>query len=179
LLATEDFNGNRTLDLLSGEGAGRLYLYNAGPNPNSADGTWKQGEWVGVVDCPPAPAACPWLNGNNLDSEDLNLNGFMDRYLSWGADVCSLPGHASDPVCAGASAVAETRYVWPTGCGTTLSQATESNHLAEGCPPLPPTGASNSFTSTGADNESDIYLIQGGKINLGGFAIGMGVKFTF
>lgn len=179
LIATEDSNGNRTLDTGLGEGHGVLYLYPAGPNPGSASGTWLAGQAVGVIDCTSTPATCPWNNGEFLDSEDQNLNGYMDRYLSWGVDICSLPGSQSNPACAGLQPAVEPRYVWPAGCGTNLSQATGSNRLGEGCPPVPPTGASNTFTSTGGDNESDIYLIQGGKINLGGFSLGMGVKFTF
>jgi opacity protein-like surface antigen len=179
LFATEDANGNRTLDTLLGEGTGVLYLYNAGPNQASPFGTWQSSEMVGVIDCSATPATCPWINGSQLDSEDRNLNGYMDRYLSWGVDICSMPGGSANPICANAETTIATRYVWPAGCGTTISQATESNRLAEGCPPIPPTGADNTFTTTGADNESDIYLIQGGKINLGGFSLGMGVKFTF
>ena len=181
LFATEDGNGNRTLDSDPpiGEGHGVLYLFNAGPNPNDPTGTWQAGQAVGVIDCSATPATCPWDNNGQLDSEDENLNGFMDRYLSWGVDICSMPGQTGNPACRTAETLTQTRYVWPAGCGTLLSQATESNHLAEGCPPIPPVGADNTFTSTGADNQTDIYLIQGGKISLGGFSIGMGVKFTF
>ncbi len=177
LIATEDSNGNRLLDTGLGEGHGILYLYPSGPNPNDPNGTWTSAQQVGVIDCSLDPT-CPWRDDGTFNTEDANLNGFMDRYLSYGVDSCTIAGSTTNPVCANVGTITETAYVWPAGCGTSLTQAEAPNRLPEGCPPIPPAG-DKTYTSTGGDNESDIYLIQGGKINLGGFSIGMGLKFTF
>lgn len=181
LLATEDGNGNRTLDPMLGEGAGVIYLFPAGPNPphpTDPVGGWTSNNAVGVIDCSATPATCPWMNDGIFQTEDLNQNGYLDRYLSYGLDFCTVPANRSLPACVGSGAGSEIAYVWPDGCGTSPSNATGSSRLAEGCPPIPAAGSAT-YTSTGGDNATDIYLIQGGKINLGGFSIGMGVKFTF
>jgi len=168
LIATEDSNGNGTLDTLLGEGSGDLYFFPAGPNPTNPQGFWEDAsQAVRVVDCP----AC--ANGA-FDTEDFNNNRIMDRYLLWAVDVCTQPGGASNPICGPAdTAPLSVQYLWPEGCSTNMPAY--PSVVGEGCPRPP----GIEITNSGADDQSDIYLIQGGKISLGGFSLGVGVKFTF
>jgi hypothetical protein len=198
LFATEDSNGNGTLDPGAGEGTGKLYFYKLGPNPDDVNGRWTTPEFV--VDCP----SCPWANNfydhdNDpnptspalpvLDTEDANNNRYLDRFFSWGVDVCSLPDAATNPICAPADIRALPQYVWPGGCSLTLSDPTTPNPEAEGCPRPPgiprflgaggnPWAAPN-VSQTPADDVSDVHVIQGGEVKLGGFSLGVGFKFTF
>jgi len=172
LFATEDGNGNGTVDSNFGEGAGNLYFFPAGPNPNSADGFWSDPSLaVKVVNCP----AC--ANNGRLDTEDVNGNRIMDRYLLWGVDVCTQPGAASNPICTQEDlSPLSTQYVWPAGCS--INPVAAPSVVGEGCPPTPQAPGFGAV-ATGVDDQSDIYLIQGGTISLGGFSLGVGVKFTF
>lgn len=189
LLATEDSNGNGTLDPNVGEGAGKLYLFPIGLNPNNpscSDPThpggssqfckWDVADAV-VIDCT-NDTICPWRNNNTFDTEDRNSNRIMDRFLYYGVDVCSLPGATAQntPGCTPADILANTQYVWPgSGCTTVPQAADQGNYLPEGCPPA----VGGDATGADTDNPSDTYIIQGGEIKLGGFSLGVGFKITF
>jgi len=205
LLATEDSNGNGTLDPGAGEGTGKLYFYKLGPNPDDINGRWtcpdpQHCQAEKVIDCP----TCSWANNfydndNDpspssppipvLDTEDANNNRYADRFFNWGVDVCSLPDAATNPICAPADIRALPQYIWPGGCSLTLSDPTTPNPEAEGCPRPPgiprfvATGgnpwAAPAVSQTPADDVSDVHVIQGGEIKLGGFSLGVGFKFTF
>lgn len=176
LLATEDRNGNGTLDKLQGEGMGRLYFYPVGPNPNQPTGKWTEADAVETIDCP----TCPWAEadpaGVVLDSEDRNNNRYADRFLLWGVDVCSLPDAGSNPLCAPGDISALPQYVWPGGCSLSLGDPTTPNAENEGCPRPPNL---QGVTQTPVDDTTDTHVIQGGEIKLGGFSLGVGFKFTF
>jgi outer membrane protein W len=187
LLATEDSNGNGELDRggctnpANGPCEGNtLYFFPAGPDPTAANGVWHDPSEAVKVD--PNCAACQANNnlqnitcgvaGSACDSEDLNLNGMMDRYRLYGVDVCSLPNSASNPICRPADFRPATQFVWPGGCATTLQAG---DRLPEGCPTAP----GQSFTTSSVDDQTNVYLIQGGQIHLGAFSLGVGFKFTF
>lgn len=121
--------------------------------------------------------ACDGNGGTLPESEDRNDNQILDRFLLYGVDLCSLPEGAGVPACANESR-SRTFYTWPGGCPFNANQTMgRAKGEDEGCPPLPTEiGVSN--TSQG-DDTSDVYLIQGGKIRLGGFSLGVGFKFTF
>lgn len=198
LLATEDSNGNGTLDPGAGEGSGKLYFYPLGPNPNDINGRWRAADAVKVIDCP----TCSWTNNfydndNDpstepipvLDTEDANNNRYADRFYSWGVDVCSLPDAATNPLCAPADIRPLPQYVWPGGCALTLGEPETPNAEAEGCPRPPGIPkflqqggnpyAAPTLSQVPADDVSDTHVIQGGEIKLGGFSLGVGFKFTF
>jgi outer membrane protein W len=173
-IATEDGNGNGTLDTGGSfnEGNGTLYFFPAGPNPNNSQGFWTDpADAVRVVQCP----AC--ANNGVFDTEDVNNNRIMDRYLLWAGDVCTLgaalPAGVSTSMCQPGDSRPTPQYVWPEGCS--LNMPVYPSVVAEGCPRPP----GFEVTNSGADDVSDVYLIQGGQIHLGGFSIGVGMKFTF
>lgn len=171
LYATTDGNGNGSLDTGLGEGS-TLYFFPAGPDPSNptGNGIWTNpAEAVKVQPC--AVAACT----STVLTEDENGNGIMDRYLLYGVDVCTLPNAASNPICRPADFRPSVQYVWPEGCS--LTAPSRPTVQPEGCPKSPSTAAD--ISNTGLDDESDIYLIQGGQIHLGAFSIGVGMKFTF
>jgi opacity protein-like surface antigen len=189
LYATEDSNGNGELDIQGcidpSSGApcegGTLYFFPPGPDPSSTGGAWHDpSEAVKVENCAVCKAndnlpniTCGTAN-SACDSEDANGNGFMDRYKLYGVDVCSLPNAASNPACKPADFRATVQYVWPGGCPTSSAG---SGKPAEGCPPVPPQAIQTSTSSQ--DDNTNIYLIQGGQIHLGAFSLGVGFKFTF
>jgi hypothetical protein len=176
LMATEDGNGNGTIDAAQGEGKGLLYFYPVGPNPNDPAGIWRAADAVEVFDCP----SCPWAEATPSsvipDTEDRNNNRFADRFYLWGVDVCSLPDAATNPLCAPGDITPLPRYVWPGGCSLVLSDPTTPRAENEGCP-RPPNLSDVSLTP--ADDTSDTHVLQGGEIKLGGFSLGIGFKFTF
>jgi opacity protein-like surface antigen len=193
LLATEDGNGNGTLDDPGHggtEGTGKLYFFPIGPNPNnpacadplhpgssSAQCTWTAAEAVQVIDCT-NDTICPWRDNPNFDTEDRNSNRIMDRFLYYGVDVCTLPGATAQntPGCTPNDILANTQFVWPgNGCTPNTPRADEGTYFPEGCPP----GATGDVTGADTDNPSDLYIIQGGEIKLGGFSLGVGFKITF
>jgi outer membrane protein W len=144
---------------------------------------------------------CPLCAHNNtLDTEDTNGNGYLDRYLVYGIDLCSTPQGVGDKRCA--TTVASTRYVWPnpvSPCSQSPQTLGPFQSLKEsGCPPfliphvvldrnnnpvLDPDGNPvleyPSILGTGTDDSADTYIVQGGRIRMGGFSLGFGVKFTF
>jgi outer membrane protein W len=176
LFATEDSNGNGSVDQSAqyNEGNGILYLFPAGPNPDDPNGLWTDPQKaVMVVDCP----AC--VNGTFLDSEDQNFNRIMDRWLLWGGDICTpIPGQVGVPsICRPEDISQQAHYVWPAGCSLSPPNPGTPTRLPEGCPTPP--GSDFSVSLSGVDDQSDMVLIQGGEIKLGGFSIGVGMKFTF
>ena len=75
-------------------------------------------------------------------------------------------------------------YIYPENCPQNEVQLSPFSELKEtGCPPFPAvdpsTGTRPNLGNTGADNAADTYIIQGGRIRLGGFALGLGFKFSF
>lgn len=114
----------------------------------------------------------------NLDTEDVNFNGMLDRFLSFGVDVCTDPDLVDQfPECQDRNppeSTAVRKHIWPEGCTTSIPQVGSFN-TPEGCPP--PTG--KTAATTGADNVADVFIVQGGDIKLGGFSLGVGFKFTF
>jgi opacity protein-like surface antigen len=140
-------------------------------------GSFDFGEMVGTFIC----EDCIGNGGPYPDSEDRNDNQILDRFLKYGEDLCSRPEAAGNPICSDpARRSAVPRYVWPAGCPTSSLQTAVGDRRGkdEGCPPIPAAGSGLSQTS-GGDDESDVYLIQGGRIRLGGFSLGVGFKFTF
>jgi outer membrane protein W len=189
LLATEDSNGNGTFDDTTHggtEGTGNLYFYPAGPNPNNpacsdpnrvAECKWTSADAVMTLNC--TNSTCPWANNGVFDTEDLNGNRIMDRFVYYGVDVCSGP-NPDRSLCTPNDIVSPNArlYLPPgEGCTANLPDPTQGNFLPEGCPI--PHSALSSVGTTGSDNPVDKYLIQGGQIRLGGFSFGVGVKFTF
>ena len=188
LLATEDANGNGDLDRrgcadpTSGfpcEG-GTLYFFPAGPDPSNATGVWNDpSEAVKVEPCAQCATNDTRINikcgtsNSACDTEDMNENGMMDRFKVYGVDVCSLPNSSTNPVCTPNDFRPHIQYVWPGGCPITLQPG---DRPAEGCPPPSP---NQTFTTSGQDDVTNIYLIQGGQIHLGAFSLGVGFKFTF
>lgn len=127
---------------------------------------------------------CPLCRENGvLDTEDANGNGFLDRFLLYGIDICTTPQGAGNPRCTG-PLPAQPSYVWPEGCPQRPDQLAPFMTLTEsGCPPFPPVDPETlqrpNVGTTVADNAADTFIVQGGKIRLGGFSLGVGFKFTF
>jgi len=189
LFSTEDMNGNGDLDRggcinpANGPCEGNvLYFFPAGPDPTSSTGVWHDPSEAVKVDL--LCAACQANNDvqnvrcgtadSACDSEDANGNGFMDRYKLYAIDVCSRPDAASNPACKPGDFRPTPQYVWPGGCATS---STGSGRVAEGCPPIPAQAIQTATSSQ--DDNTNIYLIQGGQIHLGAFSLGVGFKFTF
>jgi outer membrane protein W len=142
-------------------------------------------------------------HNNTFDTEDTNGNGYLDRYLVYGLDLCSTPEGVGNSRCS--TTVPSHRYVWPQGCSQSPETLGPFQSLKEsGCPPfliphtLPdpndPTNPNKcliddvtqqcklvypSIGGTGSDDSADTIIIQGGRIRMGGFALGVGFKFTF
>jgi len=187
LIATEDGNGNGTFDEGVGEGAGILYLFPTGTNPNdpdclnsaSAACQWTAADAIQVIDCT-NDTICPWRDDDTFSTEDLNGNRILDRFLYYGVDICSgvAPGEQANDICKPSDIVPTQQFVWPSnGCNTIQPQAVNGSFFPEGCPPGAPNGSDVSLA--GSDDPSDTYIIQGGEIRLGGFSLGVGFKFTF
>jgi hypothetical protein len=186
LLATEDGNGNGTLDTpaVGGtEGTGKLYFYPEGPNPHDpacSDPTqpgckWEASDAVMTLDC--NNSTCPWANNGTFDTEDRNSNRIMDRFSYYGVDVCS--GQNPDrSICTPNDLVSPAAKIYlPPGEGCKQSAPELGEYPPEGCPP--PHAELSAAGTTGSDNPVDHYLIQGGVIRLGGFSFAIGLKFTF
>ena len=134
--------------------------------------------------------ACPNCAHNGvLDSEDANGNGYLDRFLLFGVDICTTPQGVGHPRCLedGFNSLSYN-FVWPDGCSQDPITLGPFKQLTEsGCPPFPPATVdpvSGAVTrphvqTTVNDNAADTYIVQGGKIRMGGFSLGVGFKFTF
>jgi opacity protein-like surface antigen len=144
---------------------------------------------------------CPECAGNGLpDTEDKNGNTFMDTFLLYGVDICTFGTEGvvlddgtrvtgvDNPKCRTANGNLNLNdlknYVWPQGCAATAGQVTNnfqdlSVKANEGCPAFPAPGMQLPRSTTATDNAADVYIIQGGKIKLGGFSLGFGFKFLF
>ncbi len=188
-LATEDkFGGIQNGLYESDEDDGVIYLLPV----NERDPAARVGEFY----CPTCdgngPETAGAYAGRNKDTEDKNGNTALDTNLLYGLDICTTPEGAGHPRCS--SGVTNIpHYVWPSGCpprydpsSLTLPAPTDTPEIrarklaiidSPGCPPIPSSGTLGSTTST--DNASDLYIIQGGDIRLGGFSLGLGMKFNF
>jgi opacity protein-like surface antigen len=171
LFETEDKNNNGNLD--PDEDVGTLYQFQPGVIPIGAPDPRLP---VGTIDCP----AC--AGNGQIDTEDRNFNQGLDRLLLWGYDVCSTAQAAGNPLCGSNTGSSTVNHVWPEGCST-FGPPNPGSRPREGCPP-PPNRAGDAVsdddvTSSGIDNVADTFIIQGGRIRLGGFTLGVGVKFTF
>ncbi|PYT38018.1 MAG: hypothetical protein DMF52_00755 [Acidobacteria bacterium] len=141
------------------------------------------------MDCP----AC--AHNNVFDTEDVNQNGYLDRFVVYGIDICTTDRAAGNPRCKCTidpvtkqcefpKDNSRVTYIFPEGCPQNEIQLSPFPTLKEtGCPPFPPvdpsTGKRPTLGNTGTDNAADTYIIQGGRIRLGGFALGLGFKFSF
>ena len=114
----------------------------------------------------------------------------FDRFLVYGVDVCTTSNAGSNPRCGcggpGQPACPTTNnninYIWPEGCPQRPDQLGPFAQLKEsGCPAFPRNsdGSFAAFGSTARDNAADTYILQGGRIRMGGFALGFGFKFSF
>ncbi len=125
-----------------------------------------------------------------LDTEDANGNGYLDRFLVYGIDICTTTAAGTNPRCgcgppplpACPLTNNNVNYIWPEGCPQRPDQLGPFAQLKEsGCPAFPRNsdGSFASFGSTARDNAADTFIIQGGRIRMGGFALGFGFKFSF
>jgi opacity protein-like surface antigen len=144
---------------------------------------------------------CPECVGNGrLETEDRNGNTFMDTFLLYGVDICTF-GEAgivlddgtrvsgvNNPKCRTADGKLNLNnlqhHVWPQGCAPTAAQVSNnftdlSVKANEGCPAFPDSSMQTPRSTTQVDNAADVWIIQGGKIKLGGFSLGFGFKFLF
>ena len=190
LLATEDkFGGVQNGRYEQAEDDGVIYLLPV----NERDLDARVGEFVCPTCVMNGPESSGAFAGRNRDTEDKNGNASLDTRLQYGIDICTTRDGFDHPRCTqGVTEIAH--YVWPSGCASQYDPASllplpEANASPEirrailstitnqGCPPIPSTGSLGSTTST--DNASDLYIIQGGDIKLGGFSLGLGMKFLF
>jgi len=133
---------------------------------------------------------CPLCKDNGLlDTEDANANGFLDRFLVYGIDICTTPQGNGNIRCQQdhrppVSDMSHVTYIFPEGCPQIPEHlAPFETRTENGCPPLmpadPTSGARPTVQGTGVDNAADTYIIQGGRIRMGGFSLGVGFKFSF
>ena len=199
-LETEDKNQNGLLDercnstndFCEDEG----WLYKLPPGSRDVDESLRMlcPDNVNNATGAPGPDGIPDCAHNHLlDSEDANGNGLLDRYLVYGVDICTTTRGNGNPLCAGRPVQMDdshANYVWPEGpvagsppfCVQRPDQLGPYVGLQEsGCPPFPRDSNGNlvGVGNTSADNAADTYVIQGGRIRMGGFSLGMGLKFTF
>lgn len=144
----------------------------------------------------------PNRHDDGFDTEDVNGNGLLDRFLVYGIDICSTPQGIGNARCIEDDNPLDKltydnfNFVWPENCPRDPQQLGPPTE--NGCPPfLPPAPLRNtdgtfqrdndgkiiygrpSVQTTASDNAADTYIIQGGKIRMGGFSLGVGFKFTF
>jgi hypothetical protein len=215
-LETEDRNMNGNLDTACEGPGGNNYCEDEGYLYRLLPGTRDLGDDPELlrIDCPNCrhnqasnvgPDSIPGTADDGFDTEDTNGNGYLDRFLVFGVDICTTPQGVGHPRCI-EDQFNDTRYsfVWPELCSRDPQTLGPFTSLTEsGCPPfLParqrfngvdqngnpiPVRDSNgnlvfdrgSVQTTVNDNAADTFIIQGGKIRLGGFSLGMGFKFTF
>jgi hypothetical protein len=186
MLETEDKNLTGALDAACENGVGFCedegFLYELPPGSRTFTKD-QMGEAIRI--------ACPGCAHNGLlDTEDANGNGYLDRFLQYGVDVCTTTSAGTNPLCGcgGAGQPAcptnnnNINYIWPEGCPQRPDQLGPFPQLKEsGCPAFPRDsgGGFASFGSTARDNASNTYILQGGRIRMGGFALGFGFKFSF
>jgi outer membrane protein W len=110
----------------------------------------------------------------NSDTEDVNFSRSLDRFLNYGIDICTIDQGVGNPACDKSFLTPMTadRFVLPAGCPT-IPPAIDAR-VPEGCP-TPISGPS----SSGLDDTSDRFLVQGGEIRFDGFSLGVGIKLTF
>src|SRR6266571_1776413 len=188
-LETEDKNKNGLLDQTCQPGVPGAdfcedegWLYKLPPGSRDIDESLRMlcpdNNGDGVPDC---------AHNQVLDTEDANGNGILDRYLVYGVDICTTTRAAGNPRCVDAKGNpivpppddSNAHYVWPEApvagsppfCVQRPEQIGPFTHLTEsGCPPFP-RNASGNFAAVGttsADNAADTYVIQGGRIRMGG-----------
>jgi outer membrane protein W len=169
-------------DTIKGEDDGCIFVFPPGPYNGPGDRftdlTFK---------CPSCVGNNPPGSDPNVairpDTEDRNFNNYMDRFLLYGIDICTTQAGVGNPACAHSNTHFNpdlpANYVWPGGCSTVAPTSRTPPVKTEGCPePFVSASSAPSTTST-TDDVADSYLIQGGKIFLGGFGLGFGFKFTF
>ena len=228
-LETEDKNGNGNLDTRCDGPGGEFnycedegYLYRLQPGSRNVDEAMR-------IDCPNCyhnqspndgrdgvhgtaddvlsrsvsvgPDGIPQTSDDGFDTEDANGNGYLDRYLVFGVDICTTPQGVGHPRCIEDNVNDNRRnFVWPEGCSRDPQTLGPFQALTEtGCPPFlvarqrfladgvtpardsqgRPIYDRGSVQTTVNDNAADTYIIQGGKIRMGGFSLGLGFKFTF
>jgi hypothetical protein len=171
------------------EDEGRLYRL----LPGSRD--VDEAMWIDCPNCShnfdPGPDLRPGtLDDRGFDTEDANGNGFLDRFLLFGVDICTTPQGVGHPRCRIEDKFNDLSYhfVWPEGCSQEPATLGPFSQLTEtGCPAFPE-GTVDPISgqlvrphvqTTVNDNAADTYIIQGGKIRMGGFSLGVGFKFTF
>src|SRR5262245_54477813 len=192
-LETEDKNQNGSLDDRCDpnipndfcEDEGTLYRLPPGSRDvnESMKMTCPDNNHDGVPDC---------AHNHILDTEDANNNGYLDRYIVYGYDICTTDRAAGNPRCGcggpGQPACPTNNnnvtYIWPQGCPQNEQQIAPYASLTEtGCPPFAPidptSGTRQTLGTTVADDAADTVIIQGGRIRMGGFGLGIGFKFTF
>lgn len=178
---TEDKNGNGLYD--AAEDDGILYVL--------PPGSFDPGERLGEIFCADCVNNGFLADGNtygsgqrqfgitafgvNTDSEDVNYSRSMDRFLSYGLDICTTPEGVGNPACSKTALNPSTpdRYVLPSGCDSNPPSAVDFR-MQEGCPRPRPGPSTNRD-----DNTDDNYTVQGGEIRYDGFALGVGLKLTF
>ena len=193
-LETEDKNMSGSLDPRCDEEFNYCedegFLYRLLPGSRDVDERMR-------IECPncrhnfaPGPDLVPGtLDDLGFDTEDANGNGFLDRFLLFGVDICTTPQGVGHPRCIEDKFNdLSYHFVWPEGtpaapCSQDPKTLGPFSQLTEtGCPAFPaadPTGQRPHVQTTVNDNASDTYIVQGGKIRMGGFSLGVGFKFTF
>jgi outer membrane protein W len=172
--------------------------HNQSPN-DGRDGIHGTADDVLAQNVNVGPDGIPLTQDDGFDTEDANGNGFLDRYLVFGVDICTTPQGVGHPRCI-EDQFNDTRFnfVWPEGCSRDPQTLGPFEALREsGCPPFLPARQRTvggvpvrdsqgniiydrgNVQTTVNDNAADTYIIQGGKIRLGGFSLGLGFKFTF
>ncbi len=189
LFETEDKNLNGFLDHLKDqptENDGVLYVY--APGPIKVNGVVVNDRIQNITAlCDNCAATLPDPVANQVVfpyTEDHNYNFYMDRWLLYGVDFCTTPESVGSAACARSgekyTSGMATRYVWPEGCDQVAKTDFGPGQNPEGCPPpQSPITTQKVLTGTSNDNAADTVLVQGGKIRLGGFSLGVGFKFTF
>jgi outer membrane protein W len=205
-LETEDKNMSGSLDTACEGPGGFNYCEDEGFLYRLPPGSRDFGEMI-RIDCPNCahnnsigPDGIPGSVDDGFDTEDANGNGYLDRFLLFGVDICTTPQGVGHPRCLEDDFNdLRQNYVWPQGCSRDPVTLGPFQTLTEsGCPPflparqrldangnpvLDPQGRPiydrGNVQTTATDDASDTYIIQGGKIRMGGFSLGVGFKFTF
>lgn len=209
LYATEDkFGGIQNTTTEGAEDDGVLFLLPPNTR-DLAEGVDRVNNETGAVgaDGKADTIFCPECMRNGIpDTEDRNGNLFMDTHLLYGVDICTfgstefigLDGKVKradmNPKCFGDangngrldpgedSKITNTQFhVWPQDCAPTPAQVSLDFKNLDvkanvGCPAFPDSAPT---ATTESDNAADVFIVQGGRIKLGGFSLGLGFKFLF